>query len=474
MDAVQSQHERALDLARAGRHAEALGQLREHLLDNPLDGEALNDAGALLYALGRYDQAARHLRLAADHLPGRSARALANLAEVHLARGRAGEAMALFEALGGAGALTADLVSRTAAAMVRAGRRADAVDALLRSMRLAPQVQALAPLLAEVRKLRPKVALVGGAAGLYEFVRSRFDTRVLRGGRADDLEALLRWCDVAWFTACGPEAAAAGRLPKSCRTAVCVDAGQIDAAAFDEIDWSGVDLAVARGSRNVRDVLARRLPQLNRSGRLAHLRPAVDVAGLPFACRRRGPNLACIDGLEPSANPALLLACFRRLREADDRFRLFFAGYCHDDRVRRYLLHRVEALDLGGSVFFDGWQEDLPKWLSDKHYVVSAGIAEDHAGGVLTAAAMGLAPVVHAFPGARELLGESALFDTPEAFCRRVLDEAHDPAACRRRVRERFGMKRFLHDVDALLRRLERLGAFPADEAPAWQPGTVE
>ena len=46
-----------LKLADAGKHEEALALIQEHLLGSPEDGQALNDAGALLYALGRLDEA---------------------------------------------------------------------------------------------------------------------------------------------------------------------------------------------------------------------------------------------------------------------------------------------------------------------------------------------------------------------------------------------------------------------------------
>jgi len=459
MDRTPSQHDTALALAEAGRHEQALALLRSHLLDHPADGEALNDAGAVLYALGRLDEAERHLRLAVGRLEEPAGPARANLVEVLLAQGRGEEAAGLLDALADDGLLTADLAHRTATVLVDAGHRGEAVEVLLRIGRLVPPGAAMGPILTALRKQRPKVALMGSESEVNRFVRERFDARHLAGGDADDLAAVLAWCEVAWFGRCGRHAATAGPWLGRRRVAVCVRPEDLAGPWFDEIVWRDVDRVVARGSEAFRDLLARRLPEHEADDAIRRIRPMVGVDALPLACRQAGTRLACLDGLELAGNPMFLLQCFRRLHRADRRAELFFAGYCDDDALARYLRHAVAELGLVGAVHFDGWQEDLPAWLADKHCVVSAGIEEGRLAGVLDAAAMGLRPVVHSFPGARDLLGEHALFATEAEFASRVLDGPHDPVASRRGVRERFGPDAVSRAVGMVLGELEAMPA---------------
>jgi len=464
-DTQGSKHAEALKLAEAGRHEEALAALREHLLRHPLDPEALNDAGAMLYKLERFDEAARHLKMALGHVTADAPQVLENLLEVYLAAGRGPEAAAMLDDLARAGGLTADLANRTAAVLLDSGDLHNAVETIIRSMELAPQEEHLAAIMAEVHKLRPRVGLFAAPGrgqlpdGLDAFIRRRFQARTFRGTGSGELGEFLRWCDVAWFESCSTEAVLASRRPRTPPTLVHVHAHETYSPRLQRVNWPNVDLLVTSGGRHAEDFLARRLPEVARTGRIARLPRGVAADELPFTHRRRGKNLACLGDLSLRRNPMFLLQCFRALHQADGGYRLFFAGYFQDDMLEAYLRGLLEELDLAGAVSFDGWQEDVTQWLADKHYVVSAGIGPEAGRGIAEAMAMGLKPVLHRFPGAGDLYGEGALFATPEEFCRRILDEPYNPPAYRAFVEEQFAVEKSLAAAGHLLGRLERLWA---------------
>ncbi len=460
-----SKHAEALKLAEAGRHEEALEAIREHLLRHPLDAEALNDAGALLYKLERLDEAARHLKTALGQVTGDASQVLENLLEVYLAAGRGAEAAAMLDELAGAGVLTADLANRTAAVLLENNDFPNAIETVIRSMKLAPQDEHLAAIMTEIHRLRPKVGLFPAPGrgqlpdGLHHFVRRRFETGIFRDTGDGALGEFLKWCDMAWFESCSIEAVLASRMPKACTALVHVHAHETYSPRLERINWPNVDLLVTSGGSEARDFLARRLPGLARSGRIAQLPCSMAADKLPFTHRRRGKSLACAGDLSLRRNPMFLLQCFRKLHEADPQFRLFFAGYFQDDMLEAYLRHLLEELHIAGAVFFDGWQEDMPKWLADKHYVVSAGIGAEDAPRAAEAMAMGLKPVLHRFCGAADFYPESALFSTDEEFCRRILDEPYDPPAYRAFIEENFAVGKFLGRTNELLAQLEAVWA---------------
>ncbi len=131
-------YDRALQLAEAGRHDDALSAIQEHLLAQPDDGQALNDAGALLYALGRNDEAADHLKRALDSFETIEGEPLWNLAEVYLSAGKPAEVLGLFDKMEQVEILNADVANRVAQALLDQGDSANAVEAMLRSFDITP------------------------------------------------------------------------------------------------------------------------------------------------------------------------------------------------------------------------------------------------------------------------------------------------------------------------------------------------
>ena len=64
MECVANYYQKGLELAEAGRHKEALESIQKYLLSAPNDGQAVNDAGAILHCLGRSEEAIDYFRKA--------------------------------------------------------------------------------------------------------------------------------------------------------------------------------------------------------------------------------------------------------------------------------------------------------------------------------------------------------------------------------------------------------------------------
>jgi 2-polyprenyl-3-methyl-5-hydroxy-6-metoxy-1,4-benzoquinol methylase len=151
-----------------------------------------------------------------------------------------------------------------------------------------------------------------------------------------------------------------------------------------------------------------------------------------------------------------LLQCFHELHQIDPGYRLFFGGPFEDDGVlEQYLTYMINELNLDGSVSFDGYQDDVPAWLEDKHFLVSAAIGEGHPVNVIEGMACGVKPVIHTWPGARDLFPQELLFRTPEEFCRRIHDDPYEPIEYRRYVKSEYSLAGQLGQLNDLLMRFE-------------------
>jgi len=139
-------YQKALELAEAGRHEEALASIQEYLGSSPNNAEALNDAGVILHCLGYSDEAINHL-IKARNLQPDSGEIIWNLSETYLAVGKAKEAGELFDDMERLGILNADVLNRTADALLNEGNLTDTLEMLHRSLRLSPNQEILQPMI---------------------------------------------------------------------------------------------------------------------------------------------------------------------------------------------------------------------------------------------------------------------------------------------------------------------------------------
>jgi glycosyltransferase involved in cell wall biosynthesis/2-polyprenyl-3-methyl-5-hydroxy-6-metoxy-1,4-benzoquinol methylase len=487
-EAFEHAYARAGRLVDDGRRDEALAALQECLRLRPDDGRALNDSAALLYAAGRLDEAVAMFRRAVDAMPDAPGQPLWNLAEALLAAKRAAEVLPLFDALNREDLLSADLANRVAAALLEAGDAGRAVEAMLASLKAAPDQPALEAIHEQVRGLRPKVAFLADfddrkfLGDIHAYVRDRYPARTCIKPESEDLVRTLQWADVAWVEWCTNLAVVVSRLPKVCRTIVRLHRFEAFGTWPAKVQWENIDALLLVGNPTVRERLRRNVPDIEQRTRVLDVPNGVDLERFPLADRPRGKNLACVGYISLHKNPMLLLQAFQRLHAQDPEYRLHFAGSYQDDGLlQAYLENTVSELGLEDAVRFDGWQKDVAAWLADKHYLVSASVVEGHPVSVLEAMARGLKPVVHVFPGSRAVLPEDSLWRTVDEFCERILGDPYQPQAYRDFVAERYPLSRQLAAVQELLDefeaspvpRQETRHATEGKQSAATKPGPV-
>ena len=472
----RNDYERGSELAEAGRHEEALELIRRHLERHPGDAEAANDVGTLLYALGRFDEAARQLHGVIEG-PDCPPEALHNFAEAALVAGWPGEVSAAFGRMEAEGLLDADLVNRTATAFLDSGDVPGAVECLTRSLDMLPgQAVVLEPILKNVLARRPKVAIFADRASdpdladVHRFISRRFETVGFFGLEATDASELgkaLAWCDIAWLEGLGRRTAAVARADKMCRLVCRVRQSDVFGPETDGVPWERFDAVFAAVNGTGLELLRRKAPGVERLTKVVPVRRGVDLRRHAMRTGPRNKKLAWVSDIADGANPGPLIQCFAALREADDEYELHVAGAVADDATAAYAMNLIHRLGLQEAIHFDGWQEDLPAWLAEKDAVVHAGFADDVPLGVLQGMARGLKPAVQYWPGAETVLDESHLFGTVSQFVSRIADEPYDPPAYRRFVEERYPLDAELDAVRGILEGFEAEPFTPSRPEPA-------
>jgi pentatricopeptide repeat protein len=453
-------HQKGLGLAEDGKYQEALACVQEHLCTAPDDAQVLNDAGAILYCLGRSDEAIDHF-VKARSLQSNSADILWNLVEAYLGVGRVNEAVQLFDDMEQMGILNADILNRIANALLTQDNKAGAIEMLHHSLEIAPDQKILEPMIEVIRSKMPKVAFFCGSEGIRllneidEFIKQRFEVRLFEDQTEEELEEIMKWSDISWFEQCANLAVTASRLPKLCESIIGMDHYDAYQQWPQQVNWSNIDILATVGNSFVRDALVKKVPGLENQTSIVTIPSGVNLEKFAFTKRQRGKNIAFLANLEMLKNPAFVLQCMQKLHYIDPEYRLFFGGLSSDASLEHYLKHMVDALDLRDVVFFDGGAEDVSCWLEDKHYIVSTSIIESQSMGVLEGMACGLKPVIHNFPCADHAFPSEFLFNISEEFCEQIVSDEYEPQRYRKFVEENYPLENQLIIINDILRRLE-------------------
>jgi hypothetical protein len=435
--------------------------------------------GAILHCLGRSNEAIDYF-IKARSLLKDSPEIAWNLVEAYLAVGKTGDATGLFDEMERMNVLNVDVLNRAANMFLNQNNKADAIETLLRSLRIFPDQEILRPMLQVIRSKRPKLAFFCGGDGMgfldeiVEFARQRFEVRLFEGRTEQELRELMEWSDISWFEWCTNLAVIGSRQSRVCKNIIRLHRYEAYEGWPQQVNWANIDVLVTVGNSFVRQTLRERVPQLESATSLITISNGVNLDKFPFTDRPRGKNIAFLANLRAVKNPAFVLQCMQKLNYIDPEYRLFFGGMVQDAALEQYLRHMITALELGDVVFFDGWQPDVCSWLRDKHYIVSTSIIESQGMGVLEAMACGLKPVVHNFPGASETFPSEFLFNIAEEFCSQICCDVYESQRYREYVEQRYALKTQLNKINNIFTRFEtEIDAQSHDTWRQSQPGDL-
>ena len=454
-------YQRGLELAEAGKHQEALNCVREYLRTQPDDAQALNDAGAILHCLGRSKEAIPYLTKARTLRPD-SGEIVWNLVETYLGDGQADGAVSLLDAMERMEILNVDILNRTATMLLDQNRKGQAVEVLLRSQRLWPEQEIIAPMLEVICSKRPNIAFFrcgageeGSLAEACAHVNQRFRTELSEARTLEDAMPVLQWSDIAWFDGGGEMVVDASRAPHTGKTIVSVRRSDVRGDWAKEVRWENIDILMQLGSPTIENALLEYVPDIRNRTRLVVIPYGIDLNRCTFQPRERGKHLACMGCQSLETNPAFLLQCMQKLHYLDRECRLSVSGRFENPVLEQYVRHMVQTLGLANVVSFTPYPGNLEAWLADKHFIVSSGMGEGQVETLLVGMAGGLKPVVHNFPGAETLFPPECLFNIAEEFCDQVIGREYDPASYRRFVEDRYPISEQLKQIGGILSQLE-------------------
>jgi glycosyltransferase involved in cell wall biosynthesis len=443
-----------------GRTDETLRMIQRSIQMRPASGTVWRDAGVLLSAMNRYEEALQHFQRARQ-FPDCPRQIPLDMARTWLVSGHPECAVQMLEPLASEGLLEESLVEQIVSGFTQQQDWASSMETLTRASRRLPDSEVLAQLQDQIRRRRAKIAFFCGADGdtflrdILDYARKRYQVRVFDGTDTKQMFELMQWSDISWFEWCTNLAQLGSAMPRVCRNIIRLHRYEAYMPIPQQIRWENVDLLITVGNSFVIKALQKWVPDIQQRVAIATIPNGVNLDKVAFAPRRPGKNIAFVASLRMVKNPMLLLQCMARLRQMDSAYRLFIAGDKSDLLMEHYVDYQIDQLGLRDHIIFDGWQNDVHSWLADKHYLAVTSCIESQGMGCLEAMACGIRPVIHNFPGSREIYGERYLFNTPEEFCRHIMSDDYNSLEYREFVERRYPLVRQLAQINEVFASFE-------------------
>ncbi len=141
----------------------------------------------------------------------------------------------------------------------------------------------------------------------------------------------------------------------------------------------------------------------------------IKVEDFPFADKDRSdnglpnnPKFCSLGHMSNKKGPMLLLHAFLHLQKFYDNLdgnncTLHIGGDWQEERYLYYFNWLIQELKLEDKVFLDGQINNVPQWLEDKYAILCTSPWESQNLGLMEAMCCGVRPLIHNFPGAKEI-----------------------------------------------------------------------
>ena len=462
----RNMYSEAIQLAEMGQHEAALAKLQEYLRLNPMDGEAMNDAGTILFCMHRGREAIDYFLRARTVCRGdQLTQVYWNLCEACIAENRPEIAIDLLDTMEEAHVLHADILNRLARLFIDRDDCGTALDLLCRSLGMSSNQDVLEPMMEILRNKRGRLTIAGRPdeiqSDLVEFFRLRYPMMVCRTMQLREIQSAVTADGVLLFWGADPVLEELTRTPVDGRLIVRLCWRDVYDPVLQKVNWNHVNALILPDEAS-RQALMEWVNYLPPGLPVSVVRPAPDTTTDIPVPRSRGKKIAAVGPWDAGSNPMFLLQCIQKLHYMDNDMRFYLAGEFPDPAVENYVHDMIERMELDHCVFLDGRPRNWSRWFRDKHYVVSTAIDARSMLSVYRGMAAGLKPVVHAFGGAERYIERECLFVLAEDFCERILSEDYQPEQYWAYAAQCCSRSKELGAIDRMIRQFERKVNRPA------------
>ncbi len=241
-------------------------------------------------------------------------------------------------------------------------------------------------------------------------LRKDYDIKFFHRGDQKEFHQLLHDTDIAWFEWCDQLIQEASNRPKMCKYVCRLHSYELFTDMPSKVDWNNVD-KLFFVNPIVRDYSLKKFgirPDITQV-----ILNGVNIEKFTIPEKKKyNKKIAFVGLINYKKGPELLLQTLKAIYDYDPTFEFHIAGGHQDERIHLYMDNFLAQMPF--KVNFDGWQDDMPKYLEDKDYIISTSLFESFQYAIAEGMAQGLVPLVHNWIGSDFFYPKENIFVCPE------------------------------------------------------------
>lgn len=278
----------------------------------------------------------------------------------------------------------------------------------------------------------------------------RYEVKKVQVTTAEEIDEGMEWADICWFEWCDSLIIYGSnhKLAKSKKLICRLHSYEAFTNNPEQVNWENVDKLIFVAEHIKNHVLNKIAIE---QSKIAIIQNGIDVQKYSFREGTAGFNLAYVGYIDYKKGPMLLLHCFKKIYDMDNRYKLYIAGQFTDERYVLYFNQMLKELALEHNVFYQGWQLDLNNWLENKDYVLCTSVLESQNVSVMQAMSKGIKPLIHNFVGARTIYEDKYIWNSIDDCLTLIKEEEYASLSYRKFVEERYSLSQQLNKTKILV-----------------------
>lgn len=265
----------------------------------------------------------------------------------------------------------------------------------------------------------------------------------------------MKWADICWFEWCDELVAYGSKseLSKDKKIICRLHRYEIFTEYPQKVIWQNVDKLIIV-TNHLRKLLKAQISDIEEKVDIITINNGVDLNKYKLIERKTGFNVAYVGYIHQRKNPTILLQIMKKLVDENKKYKLYVAGKFQDPLIELYWNYQINKMGLSENVIFEGWQNNIEKWLEDKNYILSTSIHESFGYGIAEAMSMGIKPVIHDFIFSEEIWDKKYLFNTVDEAVYMIKDEKYNSMEYRKFIERHYSLDK---EIDRLLEVLKNI-----------------